>query len=451
MLQSLIPFEYFARAGGGGSSSGNGGNGSGIPAIVGYALIYYISKPFKRFLPRKIAFFITIPLVVITNFIALLAAVSSGTYIGWWVCVEFIIGTWVGWTGQMFSFWEKIKKKLQKTDEDITRAGWNETELHQIASQIFARYQYDWSYRDSSHFSEYMTTHFAAHSSLMIRALTEMNRQNIITNLEIIKIDTSRIYDNTNDNQDMFSVYIEADADDRIIDLVNQKDLYIHRKPFIEEWTFQRNGAFWMLANIRQSTEEQGMSESSFIEFAAANNMFYSLDMGWLFIPARGVLFGDSKQNFGKSDINNHIIGTYNSLLVQLYTYRKAADSNGHPITDYIVGQINVPKQYGGILIERNKGFILRRIFPPKGYQKYEYEWPDFNRRYIVYATEQSRLASFELLNPGFMAFLYDNFNDISIEVVDNIIYFYTPKTGSTNDYGTLVQLLLKAFKELQI
>ena len=49
------------------------------------------------------------------------------------------------------------------------------------------------------------------------------------------------------------------------------------------------------------------------------------------------------------------------------------------------------------------------------------------------------------------MAFFYDNFRDVAIEVVDNIVYFYSIKIGSRDDYDRLLQLLVKAFKELKL
>nr|MBP7775385.1 DUF3137 domain-containing protein [Candidatus Saccharimonas sp.] len=88
----------------------------------------------------------------------------------------------------------------------------------------------------------------------------------------------------------------------------------------------------------------------------------------------------------------------------------------------------------------------------PKGYTKYEFEWPDFNKRYDVYATDADRLATFELLNPGFMAYLYDTDGNICIEVTDNIIYLYKNQKAATSaDYQLMVTLMQKAYKELQL
>lgn len=455
VLLSLLPFvEQIARAGGGGSGGGGGGGGSGSGVgglvFIGYIVMYYLAKPFKKFFSRSIAFAITIPIAAVLSIGVLVFMIVSGSFTAWWFGTEFIIGVWIGWTGQMFSIWDKMKKKFKKADDDLVKAEWNEDELKQVASQAFLRYQNDWSRRDSSHFAEYMTPYYAAHATLMVQTLTELHRFDLMENVQILQMDTSAVYDNPDDSQDFFSMIIQAKANDRLVEEGAGKVLHTDNSAFVEEWTFQRNGSSWSVAGIRQTTEAPGMMETDLKQFAQANNMFYSLDMGWLFLPTRGDIFNNGKWIFGFSDVNNHVIGVYNKHLIQLYTYVRAQGGQQDARKNYLVGQINVPKSYGGILIERKKG-LIKRMFAPKGYQKYELEWPDFNNRYAVYATDQSRLATFELLNPGFMAYLYDNFNDVSIEVVDNIIYFYVLKTGMRSDYEQLMQLLMKAFKELQL
>jgi hypothetical protein len=177
--------------------------------------------------------------------------------------------------------------------------------------------------------------------------------------------------------------------------------------------------------------------------------MFYSLDMGWLFMPKNGLLFRNGK--FGKSDINNHVIGLYNNSLTQLYTY---SDNVSNDPNIYAVAQINLPKSYGGILV-RPKGNIFQRgIFDgvPNNYTKYTFEWPDFNDRYEVFATDADRLASFELINPGFMAYLYDNDPKAVLEVADNTVYIYKKvQYASPQDYEIFMTILMKSFKELQL
>lgn len=449
MLSSLSTFSMFlvqiASAGGGGSG---GGGEMALGVFIGYAIMFYISKPFHKLLERQVALSITIIINIILCILTFVVAIALGDVYIWIICIEIIVGYWIGWSAEMFGFWEKMRKRLKKADDDLAKAGWNEAELHQAASQAFMRYQYDWSMRDTSKFAEYLTPYYAGHAALMVRALAELHRFDTMNEVQIIKMDTSAVYDNTDDNQDYFSVFIEAKARD-VLSEETGKQLFVNTTPFIEEWTFQRANNTWLLAGIRPSTEAPGAVETDMQQFAQANNLYYSLDMGWLFIPARGELFNNGEWSFGYSDINNHIIGVWGENLIQMYTYARAQSKQKTNQKIFLVGQIHVPKEYGGILVERKKG--MGRMFAPKGYQKYEFEWPDFNKRYQVYATDQSRLATFELINPGFMAFLYDNFNDVSIEVVDNIIYFYSLKTVLRSDYEKLLELLSKAHKELRL
>lgn len=442
MMDMLYMLELFARSGGGGSSSDGGGGD--VLALIGYFPSYYLAKLTKKLLPRPTALIVTIATGVIAS---ILLFIFAGFNI---FTILIAAGVWAGWYTCMFSLWDKMKKHFKKADEDLAKAGWDETALKQIAMQTFMRYQDDWSRRDASRFGEYMTPYYAGHASLMVRILAEMNRQSMMNGTQVLKIDTSSVNDQADDANDMFTMMIEAQAQDVLYDLMTQEQLFVDNKPFVEEWIFQRQGTTWALAGIRQATANMGAYEQDMSNFASANNMYYNLDMGWLFLPRRGELFKTG--GFGKSDINNHVVGLYNNLLVQLYTYRDLPAGNDQS-KNYLVGQVNVPKQYGGIIIRRKKGMFgsIGNLFAPKGYVKYTFEWPDFNDRYTVYATDADRLATFELLNPGFMAFVYDNHPDINIEVVDNIIYFYIEKIGSRDDYNSLLQLLAKAFKELQL
>lgn len=437
--------ELFARSGGGGSG---GGGGADLLGVLTFLPSQWCANFVKKLLPRPQALAVTIVGGVLVSIALLVGMTAIGNGFGFYLFLSLAAGVWAGWYAAMFGFWEKMRSRLKKADTELAASGWNEAELHGIATNTFMRYQADWSRRDASRFQEYMTPFYAGHASLMVRALAEIRRVNVIENPQITKIDTSAVNDQTDDTQDTFSVFIEAKANDRLFDEISQSYLFTDARSFIEEWVFQRQNGSWALGSIRQSTENASDKEVALWDFARKNNFYYSLDMGWLFLPTRGELF--TKGGFGKSDINNHVIGLWNNLLIQLYTYASyPANSNDNKL--YLVGQVNVPKTYGGILIERKKGFG-GRLFPPKGYQKYEFEWPDFNQRYNVYATDADRLATFELLNPGFMAFLYDNYASVNIEVVDTVIYFYLENKLVLPDmYTTHLTLLAKAFKELQL
>jgi len=119
----------------------------------------------------------------------------------------------------------------------------------------------------------------------------------------------------------------------------------------------------------------------------------------------------------------------------------------------YLVGQISLPKSYGGILIRRTDDGGKFKIFgdkKPSGYEKVELEWGDFNKRYNVYATNLEQVTVFELLNPQFMLELHDFNLPINIEVVDNVVYFYCKLQRNNQEYSTMLNVLKRAYKELK-
>ncbi len=447
------PLDFFARSGGGGSSSSGGGD-MAIGVAIGYGIGYAIAWVLKKIVGRDTAMIPSIILCVLLSIALGIAPMFSDSGLLIVLGIEAAVGIWIGWSAVMFSLFEKMKKSFKKADTDIALAAqtdpaWDETIFKQRATDVFMRYQQDWSNRDSSHFAEYMTPYYAQHATLMLRALTELKRFDRMTNVVIKSMEVSSIHDDTDMTLDTFTMFIVASSQDQLIDEVTNSVVFTDASDFMEEWTFQRTDTSWQLAHIDQVTANKLSEKTTLKDFAKANSMFYSLDYGWLLIPRSGELVKDG--GFGKSDINNHVIGTYHSILAQMYTYSNNKDiQNNKP--PYLVGQINLPKSYGGILIRSKKGLLTSLFINcPRGYQKYEFEWPDFNKRYHVCATDADRLAAFELLNPGYMAFLYDNFEALNIEVIDNIVYFYTQMNTSITEYEKLLGVLTRAFKELQL
>lgn len=253
----------------------------------------------------------------------------------------------------------------------------------------------------------------------------------------------------------MYVVLFEAHANDELVDS-DGTVLFKSSSTFVEAWTFVRSGSTWLLADISQQTADKRQANTSLRQFAAQNSLYYSIDMGWLLLPKRSVLLG--KTIFGTSDINNHTIGYYHGLLFQLYTYNP--NPRDTAVANMLVMQLTLPRSYEGILVQRKQNkfasLFAGSAKPPKEYAQYTYEWPDFNDRYAVYATNADRLASFELINPGFMAYLYDNDPGINIEVSDTTL-FLTKPIGTANTaitpeaYQQMLTIALKAFKELRL
>lgn len=446
---------YLARSGGGGSGGSSGGGGS-IIALIGYFPSYYSGKLVKRLLPRRAELIVSATSATIISIVLLiLGALIHG---GFFFMILIVAGVWLGWQAAFFGTWDRIKTRSKQTTQVINQAAvldsaWDKTSLIQQATATFMAYQRDWSSFNLANIQTYTTNQYAMHAALMLRALQEMHRSNSMSNIQINGSEIVAAYDSPDNSKDTFQIAFEATSDDNLIDTRPNQVIFTDKSSFIEYWTFVRNGSQWLLDRIDQSTANLLSLDKSVEQFAQTHGMYYSLDMGWLFLPNDGVLFKGGQ--FGKSDINNHAIGIHNQHLVQLYTYTPTSGYN------ILVGQINLPKSYGGILIRRKTGFFAKWKPPkaPSNYQKYTLEWPDFHTRYSVHATDRDRLATFELLNPGFMAYLYDTDPGVSIEVADNIVYLYKLipvatkelSTMSATNYEVLFAILDKAFRELQL
>lgn len=452
-MQLFVLLDLFARSGGGGSGGGSGGAGLGLFAL-GYYPSLYIGKFIKKHCSRMLEVVLGAVYATIVTIILLvlgLLSLRAGLH-----AIAIVIGVWCGWGSAFFGVWERIWKRAQKTEQDIAVASqtdqiWNKANMLEYAKNVFMQYQSDWSTFNINNMQKYLTSSYAQHNLLLLRVLRELGRTNRMSNIVITNALIMDMHDDIDNSRDSYTVAFEASAQDELIENATGKVLFKDKTTYIEQWTFVRNGNGWLLGRIDQETANIFSQQESLQQFAHTNSMFYSLDMGWLFLPRRGVLFRTGK--FGTSDINNHVVGTYNNHLVQLYTYDTSPASRGK-VKPYIVAQVHLPKQYGGIVVQPDKGFFQRAIGggAPNGYTKYEFEWTDFNKRYDVFATDADRLATFELLNPGFMAYLYDNDPQITIEVTDNIVYLYKSADVVTEQHYTqMLNILLKAFKELKL
>jgi len=447
--------EVFARGGGGGSSGG--GDASYGIAAIGYFIGFYVTKIIRKIVNEEKAKLFSLVAMGLITVIFILFIMISGSFLATYLIALIIAGLWTGWYTQFHGIWDKLKNKIKKADVDLGKAqqadsSWDETKLHELCRATFMRYQDDWTRLDEAKLSEYITANYALKTSLLLQILRDLNRQNAVMNPEIIKIDTVEVHDNADNNQDSFTVLIEAKANDTLINLSTRETIFSDNNTFTEFWTFNRTGNNWLLDSIDQTTADQNNANQTLVQLATQNSMYYSLDMGWLFLPERGQVFKDG--SFGVSDINNHIVGTINNILVQIYTYKAKPGKDGS--IDYVIGQINVPKYYGNILVRPkismfNLAGATNKIKPPENSSQYEYEWTDFNKKFEVFATEGDRLASFELINPKFMEMMYEIDEALVLEVVDNNIYFRVSQKTNLDTYTKLMELLKQAHKELKL
>lgn len=442
-LAVLGQLLIFARAGGGGSSSGGGFVIFAIPMVVAMSVAGLV-KTFTKSKPAAIAVGSLAGLLVSLFYLF----IGPVTFI--FVAISALVGALIGAFTDKISRFRKGSEAAKQVIQQASAqdSAWNEQGIINYTSSVFNRFQYDWERMDLPSIQQYVTPHYARHIGLMLYALQQMGRVNRMKNVSISDAVITRAHDDADDRNDRVSVSFVASASDELVDVVSGKVLHSDFDDFGEQWNFVRSGDGWLLEGIDQATEDSAQLVASMQQFAAQYNMYFSPDWGRLLLPTRGELF---KRGFEGADINNHVIGFWTGdLLVQLYTYVAEASNNDSAAT-YIIGQVNLPKSYGGILVERRDSRFLKRFRAPSGYKKVELEWGDFNKRYQVYATDENQVTSFELLNPSFMAWLYDQNIKVNIEVVDNIVYLYAKISTGEMRYVEMMDILQKSHKELKM
>ena len=417
IITASIIISLFGFAGGGGSSSGGGGGGGGGGS--------HSSSSSSR---------------------------SSGSSSGGSSCegegcvFEIIYYVIIfGVIGLVVYFSQRNTKK-----RNFNR-GYNKTPqekmIRQEAERIFKAYQEDWGAFNLKNIATYTTPQYYQHATLMLEALKNLNRANIVSNLKVPSVDLQQPVNDKTSLPANVSVIFQFSGKDEVVDTSTGERLYSANAEYASEtWNFIYDGKTLKLDGISQPTESSGHLVKSLAEFSAQNKLYYSPDWGRYALPSRGMIFGGSSMT--KSDVNNHVIGKWGDLLVQLYTY---SEIPGDPGLYYIVGQISVPKKYLGVIVKSKHKRLKATKNIDKTYDKFELEWPDFNNRYEIYAAKADALPAFELLNPKFMEYLYSKNPNYSLEVADNSIYIFANiSTVSEQDYADLLDILAMAYKELK-
>ena len=406
-----VAMSFFGFAGGGGSSSGGGGGGSS--SYSSYSSSSSSSEDSE-----------------LTPFdIVILAG-----------CVIFAIIVTLSSSKKAHHFKDHNQTALEK-------------QLHEDARIIFTSYQTDWSNLKFQNLHNYTTDNYYEHASLMMELLQDLHRVNKVSKLKISQVYLlDPVPDEVSAPIRIRFAYV-FDGLDEVEDTKTHKNLYRAFANSAEEtWNYIYDGKSLKLDGISQPTESAPHLVKSLASFANQNHLFYSPDWGRYALPSRGLIFGGATMSV--ADINNHVIGkwkfnnsaTSDSLLIQLYSYSPTPNT---PSSYYIVGQINVPKDYLGVIVESKVKKITHK--PDKSYEKFELEWPDFNKRYDVYAASRDALPAFELLNPKFMEYLYSKNPAYNLEVVDNIIYIFANiKNITESDYQDLLEVLKHAYDELK-
>lgn len=469
LLEQLSSFiGEFARAGGGGSGGGGGGfhgsgGGGGLALIMalGFIPLYFIGRAFRKGQRNEslwpILKVLGWAIVAVCAGVAISVGITlfrADTRTGMFVPIflgfmfPLIAGMVLGMGAGLYAWFgalrqsDQVRKALKLAASKD--AQWNEKKLVKYAKGIFLAYQKDWSRFNTESMKQYMTPHYLNHAKLMLHGMSDLDRVNRVTAVDINSVMITAIHDAENNNEDTFTVGITARANDRLIDTKRKEELTQTSEMFTEFWTFKRRGNNWLLDGIGQATNREYKVDKKIEAFAEKNGLYYSPDWGRLLIPAHGYLFDGNALD--EADINNHAIGFVNDLLTQVYTYSTSGGSRSSD--DYLVVQTALPKSYGRILVKRKKSFFSWSV---DDLRKISMEWNEFNDRYDVYASKEEQVTTFELLHPAFMAKLHDLPFEVSIEVVDNIVYLFAPSHTDVQHYEMLFELLKKAHKEMRL
>ena len=405
---------YLARAGGGGSSSGGGDSSSGGGGY--YSGGSYAGSTSGAFADDGWSFLFSMLFFGVSFLVFILVLRKIGA-------------RGLKKSSVPFGY---IDAGSQKQASDL------EIRLTAQAKNIFIKFQKYWSEFDIAKMKDILEMEYCKKITLQLNVLKNYERQNIMDNVAIQQAFIKKA-DSYKSN---FSIYFTASANDKLIDKRDDKILFEDKQTFSEIWNFKKLGKKYVLESIEQTTKESSKYNTEIHEFAKSNNFYYDPDFGWLMMPSRGAIFGP--EGFGSADINNHVIGHFKDKIVEFYSYEARSGSGLQPIT---VAQAILPRRYDNILVTEKSWYSFRPKL--KTLQKIETESISFNQKFSVWAAVPDRASSFELLATNFMEKIYALDFEINIEVVDNVLYIYSPSKDIK--YQNLLDVLDGAFEEMKM
>jgi hypothetical protein len=308
------------------------------------------------------------------------------------------------------------------------------------AKKVFLDFQTAWSKFDLKKMEAITSPEYYKKMVLELNVLKNYKRQNLMENVQILGT-----YLGPNTDQSV-TVFFQASSDDKLLDTRDDSIVFTDSSAFSEIWTFVRSGKKLVLDKISQTTEDASKFDAGIAQFASDNGFYYDPDFGWLMMPSRGAIFGPA--GFGNADLNNHVIGYYGkgqkAKIVEFYSYEPKAGVGLEPIT---VAQAILPRSYNDILVTEKSWYNFKP--KGKGLNKIETESVEFDKKFAVWAADQDQATSFELLATNFMERIYALDFEINIEVVDNVLYLYSPSKDIK--YADMLEVLSWAFDEMKM
>lgn len=420
LISTIDNQVYIARGGGGGSSSGGGGGGGSSSS--------HSSSSSSR---------------------SSSSSGGSGASLPWWetlIIIAIFFGIPILFIVLVLKFGKKISAVVGPPAGYIdpeSNGSEEEKKLVGQAKDVFMQFQTAWSKFDHKAMQKFLSTEFHKKMVLELSVLQNYKRQNDMQNVAIANAYILK----SNDYSKNFSIFFMASATDKLVDQSEGKTIYTDNSSFTEIWNFVRSGNTIKLDKISQTTEDASKFDPAIAEFSTANNFYYDPDFGWLMMPSRGAIFGAT--GFGNADINNHVIGYYKDKklgekIVEFYSYEPKAGAGMQPFT---VAQAILPRRYDDILVTEKSWYDFKP--KAKGLTKVETESVEFNKKFSIWAADADKATSFELLATNFMERIYALEFEINIEVIDNVLYLYSPSKNIA--YNDMLEVLSWAFEEMKM
>lgn len=189
----------FARAGGGGSGSSGVYLLFAIPVVVSGGAATFV----KRKTRSKIVGFLAG--VVVGLVVSLLYLFDISWFIG------AIFATLVGSGAAVFI--DKLgvfRENSEEATSVVSQASstdpmWQPDNITNYAKQVFERFQYDWSNLDYESIRKYTTQRYANHIGLIMQALRQMGRRNVMDNVRINEVIFADAHDDINKSRNILT------------------------------------------------------------------------------------------------------------------------------------------------------------------------------------------------------------------------------------------------------
>lgn len=335
-----------------------------------------------------------------------------------------------------------------------TDPAWDEKQLTQFAVATLNRFWYDWERLDIESIKQYASKDYVDYLNVLLYGMQQEGRIDQVRDIKILDIAITSAEDHADNTKDQVGVAISYKANRNLIDTSLGKTIFHSDDNIAEQWNFVRSARGWQLDGI--SYKYYVDRDSRYIKgFAKQNGMLYGGRQIEALQPIQGKIFKDMLRISTTKD--STIAFWPGNVLAQIYSYSnsKFTASDGEIIQPYLVGQLNLPNNYnyGNIRVERKNSKSPIKI-TPRGYREITLKWPELNKAYNIYASNDTSSVDVNLLNLKFLSWIYYKKLYLNLEIAGNIIYFYAPTNyesvqSEAPHYLDMLNILRRAYKEL--